>query len=93
MLLSGYGRIIGGALAPVETIWKATINFASNLPPRLRSEIVATVAAHYQHLTLMAARRAAAKARWKRRKRDGKDGQGGPVRCPDTTLNANIARV
>ena len=47
---------------------------------RMRSEIVATVAAHYQHLTLMAARRAAAKARVKRRKKEGKDGQDNQVR-------------
>ena len=33
------------------------------------------VAAHYQHLTLMAARRAAAKARSKRHRKDGKEAQ------------------
>jgi len=38
------------------------------------------VAAHYQHLTLIAARRAAAKARGKRNKKDGKEGKDGQVR-------------
>ena len=38
------------------------------------------MAAHYQHLTLLAARRAAAKARSKRHRKDGKDGQDGQVR-------------
>lgn len=60
---------------------------------RMRSEIVATVAAHYQHLTLMAARRAAAKARCKRRRKDGKDGHNGQVRLQRRPFSQSSASI
>jgi len=50
------------------------------------------VAAHYQHLTLIAARRAAAKARGKRNKKDGKDSKDGQVRAQSDIIALNSVR-